>query len=195
MKKTLLSVLSILTVTGAFAQLPVSTTSENKNVILQDFTGIYCSNCPAGNVIANNLKANKPNDVFILGVHSGPYSTPSGNDVNLRTSSGNWWKNRADVLGYPAGSINRRTFSNSQLGGHAQYSSTWSSTTNNVLAEASYVNLACETTIDTVTRLMTIDIEAYFTGTGPTSSVILNAVVTQDNIIGAQLGGSNNPAQ
>ena len=38
------------------AQTIVSTTPENKNAILEEFTGIYCVYCPDGHLIANNLK-------------------------------------------------------------------------------------------------------------------------------------------
>ena len=42
MKKLLLSTIGLATGLGAFAQLPASQTAANKNVILEEFTGIHC---------------------------------------------------------------------------------------------------------------------------------------------------------
>ena len=49
----------------SFSQNFVSTLPENKNVVLEQFTGIYCGFCPDGHVIAEGLQASNPNDVFI----------------------------------------------------------------------------------------------------------------------------------
>ena len=60
------------------AQTFVSTTPENKNVILEEFTGIYCQFCPDGHLIAQNLHNANPNDVFLINIHTGGYSNPNG---------------------------------------------------------------------------------------------------------------------
>ena len=57
-------------------QTIVSTTPENKNAILEEFTGIYCVFCPDGHLIANNLKYSYPNDLFLLNLHTGGYAIP-----------------------------------------------------------------------------------------------------------------------
>lgn len=60
MKKSLLTLgLGVLASSSLFAQLPVSTTAENKNVVLEEFTGIYCTFCPDGHLRASNLAAEK----------------------------------------------------------------------------------------------------------------------------------------
>jgi hypothetical protein len=63
------------------------------------------------------------------------------------------------------------------------------------MGEASYVNVACEATVDISTRLMTVDVEAYFTGSGAPSSMNLNVALTQNNIEGTQTGAAYNPSQ
>lgn len=56
MKKTTLS-LFFITFMGvsAFAQTIVSTSPQNKKVILEEFTGVNCVYCPQGHAIANNI--------------------------------------------------------------------------------------------------------------------------------------------
>lgn len=43
-----------------FAQTFVSTEVANKNVILEEYTGINCGNCPDGHRIANQIIAAHP---------------------------------------------------------------------------------------------------------------------------------------
>ena len=50
MKKILLSVF-VLGALLSSAQTNVSTTPENKNVVLEEFTGISCPYCPDGHAI------------------------------------------------------------------------------------------------------------------------------------------------
>ena len=45
-KKLLLSLVFSLFAVFTYAQTIVSTSPENKNVILEEFTGIYCQFCP-----------------------------------------------------------------------------------------------------------------------------------------------------
>ena len=57
MKKLLsLSLFSAYSVVG-MAQLPVSTSAENKNAVLEEFTGIYCVYCPDGHKRANEIQS------------------------------------------------------------------------------------------------------------------------------------------
>ncbi len=83
MKKLIILLLTIILVACAApkkccGQTFVSTTPENKNVILEEFTGIYCTYCPDGHLIAQNLHDANPNDVFLINIHTGGYSNPNG---------------------------------------------------------------------------------------------------------------------
>ena len=76
--------------TFAMAQLPVSTTPQNKKVVLEEFTGINCQYCPDGHKIANNIKASKPaGDVILVNIHTGGYANPSAGQPDYRTADGN----------------------------------------------------------------------------------------------------------
>ena len=77
MKKNLLIILIALPF-FAISQTFVSTTPENKNVILEEFTGITCVYCPDGHRIAQDLHDANPNDVFLINIHTGGYASPQG---------------------------------------------------------------------------------------------------------------------
>lgn len=192
MKKLLLTTLGIATGLGAFAQLPVSTTPENKNTILEEFTGIHCTYCPDGHKRADQMMAAAPNDVFVINIHTGSYSTPSGSEPDFRTSFGSGIAGQSGLTGYPAGTINRHLFSGMQQGsGTAMSRGDWATASGQNVAQSSYVNIACEGTIDAITNVLTVDVEAYFTGTGAPGSMNINVAVTQNGLEGPQTGAAS----
>ncbi|HIO73125.1 MAG TPA: thioredoxin family protein, partial [Flavobacteriales bacterium] len=77
MKRSLLSI-ALITGVCAFtnAQTFVSQTPENKNVVLEEFTGIYCTFCPDGHKRAQQLADDNPNDVVLVNIHVGGYADP-----------------------------------------------------------------------------------------------------------------------
>ena len=203
MKKFLLSALSILGVgTTLNAQNFVSTTAENKNVVLEEFTGIYCGFCPQGHKIASDFRNANPNDVFLINVHNGSFASPNGNDPDFRTNFGNALDQQANVQGYPAGTVNRRNFpgfeqTNSSgqpvSGITAMGRANWVSRGNVVLGESSPVNVAAEATIDLQSRELKVIVETYFTAAAGTAPYKLNVALLQNNVEGPQ-SGSGNPS-
>ena len=110
MKKRL-PIIGLLAASGsAFGQLPVSTTGENKNVVLEEFTGIYCTYCPDGHKRAQQLADANPGNVVLINIHEGGYAAPSGSDPDFRTSFGSAIAGQTGLTGYPAGTVNRRKF-------------------------------------------------------------------------------------
>jgi len=189
MKRVLL-LLSSLATTLAFAQLPVSQTAENRNVVLEEFTGIYCVFCPDGHKRANQLKANNPGDVVLVNIHTGSFANPSGGDPDYRTTFGSALANQSGLTGYPAGTVNRQLFSGlSQGSGTAMSRGDWAGAAATVLADPSYVNVAMDGVVDVTNRTMTIDVEVYYTGVAPSFNM-LNIVLMQNNILGPQTGGT-----
>lgn len=197
MKKILLSAVILAFGFTANAQLPVSTTAENKNVVLEEFTGIYCTFCPDGHSIANSIKAANPNDVVLINIHEGFYAVPSGNDPDFRTPFGTAIAGQTNLAGYPAGTVNRHEFPGLQQNGTgtAMSRGNWSNASTQTLAQASYVNAALEADIDVQTRIITVDVELHFTGSTAPASVNLNVALMQNNVEGPQTGSAANPSQ
>lgn len=205
MKKIYLTTGLLASALAMSAQLPVSQTAENKNVVLEEFTGIYCTFCPDGHKRAQQLHDSNPDDVVLINVHVGGYAAPDAGDPDFRTSFGTAIANQSNLEGYPAGTVNRRNFPGyeqpyDQAGNYvsgitAQSRGTWATTAPTVLGEVSYVNVALEGTIDVSTRELTVDVEMYFTGTTAPSSVKLNVALLQSGVEGPQTGSSANPAQ
>jgi hypothetical protein len=179
------------------AQTFVSTTPENKNVILEEFTGIYCTYCPDGHLIAQNLHNANPNDVFLINIHTGGYSNPNGpSDPDFNCLYGGTIATNANIAGYPAGSVNRAMFSGitpQNPGGTAMSRSDWATAANNIIAQPSYVNVAAQASYDMVTGILTVNTETYYTST-TTNINVLHVAVVQNNVPGPQTGAlSYNP--
>lgn len=192
MKKTLLSAI-LLTFGYANSQTFVSTTPENKKVILEEFTGVNCVYCPQGHVIANNIKNANPNNVFLINIHQGSFATPGAGQPDFRTSFGNAIANQAGIAGYPAGTVNRAVFtglSQNQNGGTAMNRGSWANASNQTLGQSSYVNVGVQGVIDAQTRQLTVTVEVYYTGNSPVSTNKLNIALLQNNTLGPQTGGN-----
>ncbi len=192
MKKILLLSANLFISFFSLAQTIVSTTPENKNVVLEEFTGIHCGFCPEGHARAKAIQDAHPDDVVIINVHTGTYAVPNPGEPDFRTSFGLGIENQSDLTGYPSGTVNRHVFPGHEMtgGGTAQGRGDWSATSSIILSESSYVNLAMEAEIDVQTRILTIHVEAYYTDDSPKSTNKLNVVLMQNNTLGPQSGGN-----
>ncbi|WP_169312776.1 T9SS type A sorting domain-containing protein [Owenweeksia hongkongensis] len=197
MKKLLsLSIFTAYSVVG-MAQLPVSTSAENKNAVLEEFTGIYCQFCPDGHKRAKDFSTANPGDVVLINIHTGGYAAPGAGDPDFRTPYGAAIAGQSNLAGYPAGTMNRREFTGMQQNGSgtAMSRGDWATAGTTVIGESSYANIAIEGDIDYAANTLTIDVETYFTGAAPGSTVKLNVAVLQSNIPGPQTGMAANPTQ
>jgi len=193
--KQLLSLLSLLAFTvSLFAQTIVGTDPENKNVILEEFTGINCPNCPAGHVIGQAIYDAHPDDVVLINIHTGFYANPSGSQPDYRTEWGAAIAGQSNLAGYPAGTVNRHLFPGwgQNTGGTAMSRNYWTTASNQMLAQPSYLNVGVEAIIVSSTRQLVVNVEVYYTDNSPAGSNYLNVAVLQNNIIGYQSGGSSN---
>lgn len=189
MKKILsLSILGLFACFCANAQTPefVSTEPSNKNVIIEEFTGINCGYCPMGHKAVREYEEANPGRAFGINIHQGIYAAA------YTTQWGNAIANQTGLSGYPSGTVNRHVFSGTTTAIHpadcAQYADI-------IKEQSSFVNVAAQATIDAETRTLTIDVEAYYTADAETGMNLLNVALLQDSIIGTQSGSSYNPEQ
>jgi len=175
------------------AQTIVGTDPENKNVVLEEFTGIHCVYCPQGHVIAQGIYDDHPEDVVLINIHTGYYAEPNAGEPDFRTPWGSAIAGQSGLVGYPAGTVNRHLFPGySQGSGTAQSRGTWVTTSNMILAEPSYLNIELEATIVKSTRQLVVYAEVYYTDDSPAETNFINIAVLQNNIIGPQTGGGSN---
>ena len=180
----LLSAFSLTAQTPQF----VSTEPANRNVVIEEFTGVNCGFCPDGHRIVREYQEANPGRVFAINIHQGGYA------ALYTTQWGNALNNQTGMAGsYPSGTINRHVFSGGITGlSRADFASCG----NQIKEMPSFVNVAAQASIDAATRTLTVNVEVYYTGDAETGSNYLNVALLQDSIIGPQSGGSNfNPTQ
>jgi hypothetical protein len=180
----------------ALGQTMVSTTPENKKVILEEFTGIYCVYCPQGHTIANQIMNNNPGNAFVINVHQGGFAVPSGNAPDFRTQFGDAIVNQSysgSGFGYPSATVNRHVFPGYEMsssGTTAMGRGYWANAANQILQQSSYVNLAANASVSVTDRIVTVNVEAYYTANSPVGTNKLNVALLQNNTKGPQTGGN-----
>ncbi|MBQ3732687.1 MAG: Omp28-related outer membrane protein [Bacteroidales bacterium] len=191
MKKTLLIlVAAMLSTMFASAQITdtiVSMTPSNRNVVLEEYTGVNCQYCPDGHRRANELKAAYPDRVSVINIHQGSFANNT-----YTTQFGNALANQTGLEGYPSGTVNRHVFSGSST---ALNRGEWAARAQQIMAMSSPVNIAAEGTLDWATRTVTIRVQLYYTASQNVTSNALNVAILQDNVLGSQTGMAGNPDQ
>lgn len=194
-KKLPLSLVFALFGLASFGQTIVSTSPENQNVVLEEFTGIHCVFCPQGHAIAQAIYDANPGRVSLINIHQGGYAVPSGGEPDFRTPYGNAIVAQSysgSGFGYPSGTVNRHVFPGRSMasgGGTAMGRNYWTISSNETLAIGSPVNVAVEAEIDVQTNVLTVHVEGYYTSNSPQGTNLLNVALLQNNTKGPQTGG------
>ena len=178
----------------------VNTNPENKKIILEEFTGIDCPNCPDGHLQATQIHDQNPGNVFLINIHSGSYAEPdSPGDLDFRSSFGDALDNQSNLAGYPAATVNRHVFPTLSMnaGGTAMSRSggNWFTAAGQILAQPSCVNVAAQANLDISTRELSVIVEAYYTDNSTASTNKIHIALLQNNIEAPQSGSSANPSQ
>lgn len=171
----------------------VSKTPSKKNVLIEEYTGVYCGYCPDGHKIVNGIVANNPGRVFAMNIHDVPNSYYPEYDFTggyYNTDFGRALCEEFGVgdVGFPSGTMNRN--------GNASGRGTFSAKTNTELNKDAVANIAAKATINQSSRKLTVTVQVYYTANGTGSSNAINVALLQNNIMGPQNNGQQyNPDQ
>lgn len=145
--------------------------SSTKNVLLEDYTGHTCGNCPAAAVVAHNIKEANPGQVFVASVHAsigdgfqavyepGDEGYPKYSH-DFRTPEGNSYV--VDIPGFfgnPQGMVNRTI---DGTGSVFRFVSAWSNAVNDILDsnDPLLMNLQVKTNYYTETRGLFVHVQS-----------------------------------
>lgn len=181
----------------SYSQDLVSKDPKPRNVVLEEFTGIYCGFCPDGHKIARELQNANPGRVVLINIHEGSFANPKAGTghPDFRTPWGAAIQTMSKLTGYPAGMVNRQNFVGSKYyqqdaanNSLALNRNGWNAAAADVLAEAtSPVNIGAKVERMPGNKLK-ITVELYYTGDVNQSNK-LNVVLLENGYIGYQ-GGS-----
>ncbi|MEA3495103.1 MAG: Omp28-related outer membrane protein [Bacteroidota bacterium] len=187
---------SILFIHNVNAQTFVTTIPQQKNVVLEEYTGIHCGYCPDGHARAQALSDANPNRVVLVNIHAGGYAVPNAGEPDFRTEFGDNLVAQANVSGYPSGTVNRHVFPEIDPNKTSMSRSAWFFAALKIFPQKSVVNVGFQSQFDTTTRVLTVTVEAYYTDNSPKSTNYLNIVLLENHVFGYQTdygnGNTNN---
>ena len=182
MKKIL--TLALLLPTTAFAQSLAGTSPQNRTALLEEFTGIGCSQCPDGHAVMESIAIANPGKVSLVGIHAGGFALYGPGYPDFRTPEGTALHTYYGVSAAPMAVTNRRAFAGDTVRGR-QY---WPSDVATILALPSPVNLGMESSYDMDSEQLTVHVQLYYTSNSPGGSDHIAVLVTEDHLIGPQGG-------
>jgi outer membrane protein Omp28 len=190
----------LVLVGSAIGQDFVSTETQLRNVVLEEFTGIHCGNCPSGHKKAKALAAEYPGRVVLLSIHEGSYAVPRAGEPDFRTQFGPAILSQSSVTAFPCATINRMVFPGEgefpywiqRRNGMAMSVNGWSPAAKDSVLNGSVspLNIAAKARWDNNSRLLEVDVEVYFTDDVP-NDVKLNIALLESHVWGPQTGASN----
>ena len=86
---------------------------EDRKVLVEEFTGVRCVQCPAGSAELENLLDVHGERLIVVSIHAGGFATPYNDGNDFRTDEGEALNSFLDLPeGYPTATINRKLFEN-----------------------------------------------------------------------------------
>lgn len=154
-------------------------------VLLEDYTGVRCVNCPNAAEIAKNLQAAYGKKLVVIGMYpkgGDGLTLPYPGSPDLRTDEATTYASFYKIEAYPKGMVNRKSVLEKEE---------WTGAVSDVFNDSvnDYVNLEVSAQL-TGTKIQ-VNINGNFKKTYPQSGNIhVIAMVLEDNITAAQLKGS-----
>ena len=112
-----LAILSCDKIDDPYATNGTNTTDTNvvktRKVLLEEFTGHTCVNCPLGALNVHSLQHDYPGKIISIAYHAGYYAKPQSTSAYLedfRTTVGEAFATTFSIIGYPSAMVNRMHF-------------------------------------------------------------------------------------
>ena len=172
-----------------YVESPVAT-PELKNVVIEEFTGVRCPNCPQGHQIIASIKAANPGRIVAVSLHpinslGAPYVFSVQDFKSQKAQS--LFDYLVQIGLEPAAAIDRKLFS-----GESKIlldKSKWMAYVNQQIAQPVPVNVLLSKSYDTSSRELTMIVELHYIDS-MTEANKLTVLLTESDIVTAQLDGS-----
>lgn len=165
---------------------PVDSTGEVvRHVLIEEFTGVQCVNCPQGAELIETLINTHGDRLVAVSIHAGFFAEPlSESQYDLSTDTGE----QLDALigpaeGYPSAAINRNSFG---TGSNIQFSPTWAGHIIDELAIPPKTDVRINNSYDDTARELDAEVTIDFLET-ITGDLSLSVLITENDIVDAQI--------
>lgn len=152
---------------------PPSSTQQKK-ILLEKFTGQGCQGCPAGAIKAEELKDYYGDQLIVVAIHAGYFATVPGHSFlgyDFSTPSGEEYTllNGARLGQYPSAHLNRREKGGSMV----IEKDAWGSFIETIKEEPAHITMDLTTNFDATTRKLEIKV----------TSTAINAIQGTHNLV------------
>ena len=159
---------------------------QEKQVLIEEFTGVRCVNCPAGSAQIQDLLATYGERLVAVSIHAGEYSPPlPESQYDFRTDEGDQLIDYLGApFGYPSAVIDRKQFSGEFSVQLSQ--SKWAGYIAQELAEAAQVKINIEPEYEESSRNLMVKI-TVFPQEDLSDDLNLSVMITEDGIADYQV--------
>ena len=169
---------------------PQDTTSQTqqRQVLIEEFTGVRCVNCPAGSEAIENLLDAYGDQLVAISSHSGFFAPPlSESQFDFRTTEGdNLSSFLGEPIGYPTAVVNRKLFDGEaslQLLGQTK----WAGYIADEAELPPVLELQINREFENVTRKLTATVTITPLENIEEEDIRLTVMITESDIIDAQI--------
>ena len=164
-------------------------TNTIKKVLLEEFTGVRCVNCPQAQAEIKNLQTEGifGENLIAVSYHAGFFSEPYSDSQNdFRTPAGTEILNFLETpIGYPSAVVNRKRFEGERSLQLIQFA-TWGGFIGQVLVEEAQIAIDLSITYNSGNRVLEIAV-----GTLPLDNILeplnLTVLITENDVQDVQL--------
>jgi len=164
--------------------------SPVRKVLIEDFTGFLCPNCPTGAAEAKRLKNLYPGQVLVMAVHTGQFAIPDpseGYSQDFRTPTGDAIAAFYQITAFPNGLISRTPYRSTTV----LYYDTWAAAIDSLTHLTPDMDIQIINEMDTASKKLCTHIQTRFLKTTQ-KQLMLAVYLIEDSIHTKQK--NNNPS-
>ena len=161
-----------------------------RKVLLEDYTGHKCVNCPGASFVGHELKAQYGEQLVLVAVHAGFFAEPNSTGLyttDFRTDAGNEYFDFFQIIANPNGMVNRVGEGQDRVIGETE----WPSTVGAEVAKAPVATIEITGSYNTISRVLGTSLSIKFLSDLPGKYRVC-AMITEDSIIAPQM--NNDPS-
>jgi hypothetical protein len=179
-------------VSSPYKQQPGIVTSTDtskvyKNVLVEDYTGITCGNCPGAADVLDSMIKKYGSRIVPMAVNAGSFASPplapSQYNIDFTSPTGDAYNTFFGISSNPNGMVNRKGYPLTNV----QTDGAWDGLAYNIIQnDTAFIKLTLNTTFDTTSRNLSVTATSKFLK-ALSGKYYLVVLLTQDSIMAPQL--------
>ncbi len=161
---------------------PIDVDTTKKKILIEDFTGHFCGNCPEAREVAERLTESYSN-VYTISIHEGPLAKPLSGifKYNWLTPEANALATKYNLVATPFGMINRTIFNGKTL----LSPDTWEAAVKAELAKPADYGIKLGASYNSTTKEISLNTEIKYIKSGSGSEYLVVYII-EDSIVKPQ---------